>query len=152
MGLDDLGLAAALEHCVNEWRSRLPSTTIDLSISGDFEALGEFRGLVLFRLVQEALTNIARHSNASRVEIRIEPGPPSNAVQSIEVLVADNGGGADMSIPRTGLGLVGMRERVSALGGSITLASGRGSGFKVMASLPLVRDAQTTGHAGDDCI
>jgi glucose-6-phosphate-specific signal transduction histidine kinase len=136
VGFDDLGVAAALEHCVNEWRSRLPSTTIEMSIIGDFDTLDETRGLVLYRLVQEALTNIARHSKATRVEIRIAPGGLAGSTQNIEVLIADNGSGADMSAPRAGLGLAGMRERVSALGGSIALASERGVGFKVMASLP----------------
>ncbi len=137
VGFDDLGLAAALEHCVNEWRSRLPLTTIEMSISGDLEALDETRGLVLYRLVQEALTNIARHSKATQVEIRISSVPAKDSGQSVEILIADNGCGADMKAPRTGLGLVGMRERVSALGGSITLASERGAGFRVISSFPM---------------
>jgi two-component system sensor histidine kinase UhpB len=137
VGFDDLGVTAALEHCVNEWRSRLPSATIEMSISGDFETLDETRGLVLYRLVQEALTNIARHSQATKVEIRIASAPTAGVGQSIEILIADNGCGADMKAPGTGLGLIGMRERVSALGGSITLASERGAGFKVMSSLPV---------------
>jgi two-component system sensor histidine kinase UhpB len=137
VGLDDLGVTAALEHCVNDWRSRLPLTTIVLSISGDFEALDETRGLVLYRLVQEALTNIARHAKATSVEIRIAAGPAADSNQCVEILIADNGAGADMRAPRPGLGLVGMRERVSALGGSITLASERGAGFRVKASLPM---------------
>jgi two-component system, NarL family, sensor histidine kinase UhpB len=136
VGFDDLGIAAALEHCVNEWRSRLPLTTIEMSISGDLETLDETRGMVLYRLVQEALTNIARHSGATKVEIRISSVQPKDSGQSVEILIADNGGGADMKAPRTGLGLVGMRERVSALGGSITLASERGAGFRVISSLP----------------
>jgi len=134
VGFDDLGVLAALEHCVDEWRPRLAATRIDLSSSGDLESLDEVRGLVIFRLVQEALTNIARHSSAAEVRISIartaEP-------QGIEVLIADNGRGIDLSLPRTGLGLVGMRERVAALGGSISLASARGAGFKVQAFLPL---------------
>jgi two-component system sensor histidine kinase UhpB len=137
VAFDDLGVAAALEHCVNEWRSRLPLTTIEMSITADFETLDETRGLVLYRLVQEALTNIARHSKATRVEIRIASAPTAGPGQSIEILVADNGCGADMKAPRSGLGLVGMRERVSALGGSIQLVSERGAGFKVMSSLPM---------------
>jgi signal transduction histidine kinase len=137
VGFDDLGVTAALEHCVNEWRSRLPSATIELSITGDFPTLDETRGLVLYRLVQEALTNIARHSQATKVEIRIASARTADFGQSIEILIADNGCGADMKAPRTGLGLIGMRERVSALGGSITLASERGGGFKVMSSLPV---------------
>jgi len=137
VAFDDLGVAAALEHCVNEWRSRLPLTAIELSIRGDLESLDETRGLVLYRLVQEALTNIARHSKATQVEVRIACAPNAGFGQSIEILIADNGCGADMQAPRTGLGLVGMRERVSALGGSIKLVSERGAGFKVMASLPM---------------
>lgn len=138
VGFDDLGLAAALEHCVNEWRSRLPLTTIEMSISADLETLDETRGLVLYRLVQEALTNIARHSGATKVEIRISSMPAKNSGHSVEILIADNGCGADMQAPRTGLGLVGMRERVSALGGSIRLMSERGAGFRVISSLPMV--------------
>jgi glucose-6-phosphate-specific signal transduction histidine kinase len=138
VGFDDLGVTAALEHCVNDWRSRLPLTAIELSITGDFETLDETRGLTLYRLVQEALTNIARHAHATRAEIRIAAGRAADAGQCIEILIADNGAGADLGAPRPGLGLVGMRERVSALGGSITLASERGAGFQVKASFPMV--------------
>jgi signal transduction histidine kinase len=141
VGLDDLGIAAALEHCVNEWRSRLPAVTIETSISGDLASLDETRGLVLYRLVQEALTNIARHSQATRVEIRIEQVEDGRGAQRIDMLIADNGRGTDMKAPRTGLGLVGMRERVAALGGSISLASEPGGGFRVMSSLPMVADS-----------
>src|ERR1700692_1422395 len=118
VGFDDLGVTAALEHCVNDWRSRLPLVTIEMSLTGDFETLDEPRGLVLYRLVQEALTNIARHAKATRVQIRIAAGPAADSRQCIEILIADNGAGADLSAPRPGLGLIGMRERVSALGGS----------------------------------
>jgi two-component system sensor histidine kinase UhpB len=137
VGLDDLGVTAALEHCVNDWRSRLPLATIEMSLTGDFETLDQTRGLVLYRLVQEALTNIARHAHATRVEIRIAAGRAADSRQCVEILIADNGAGADLGTPRSGLGLVGMRERVSALGGSITLTSERGAGFQVRASLPM---------------
>jgi two-component system sensor histidine kinase UhpB len=137
VGFDDLGVTAALEHCVDEWRSRLPGATIELVISGDFETLDESRGLVLYRLVQEALTNIARHAHATRVRIRIAAGRAADTAPCVDVVIADNGAGADLAAPRSGLGLVGMRERVSALGGSIALASEPGAGFQVKASLPV---------------
>jgi two-component system, NarL family, sensor histidine kinase UhpB len=137
VGFDDLGVSAALEHCVNEWRSRLPLTAIEMSISGDFEVFDETRSLVLYRLVQEALTNIARHAHATRVDIRIFAGRVVDSKECIEILIADNGAGADMRTPRPGLGLVGMRERVSALGGTIALVSERGAGFTVKACLPM---------------
>jgi len=137
VGLDDLGVTAAIEHCVNDWRSRLPLVAIEMSLTGDFETLDETRGLVLYRLVQEALTNIARHAKATAVQIRIAAGRAVDSGQCFEILIADNGCGSDVSAPRPGLGLFGMRERVCALGGSITLASELGAGFQVEASLPM---------------
>ena len=134
VGLDDLGLVAALEHCANEWRSRLPAIQIDMQCGADLEALDEARAMVVFRLVQEALTNVARHASATQVRIRIAP---SASASGIDIVIADNGRGADLSLPRPGLGLVGMRERVAALGGSITLAAGGGAGFNITAFLPL---------------
>ena len=135
VGLDDLGLVAALENCVNEWRSRLPMTQIDMVCAAELDSLTESRALVLFRLVQEALTNVARHSSATRV--RIEIGHAA-AAQGIDISIADNGRGADLSAHRSGLGLIGMRERVAALGGSIAVSGASGpAGFEVRAFLPL---------------
>jgi len=133
VGFDNLGLLAALEHCVGEWRLRLPAISIEMSTAGNLESLDETCALVVFRLVQEALTNVARHSEATQARILIER---TDAGCGVQVLIVDNGRGADLSVPRTGLGLIGMRERVAALGGSITLSSGIGEGFKVMASIP----------------
>ena len=148
VGFDDLGVAAALEHCINEWRSRLPAASIESSISGDLASLEETRGLVLYRLVQEALTNVARHSRATRVEIRIEQMEDVRGARCVELLIADNGRGADLRAPRTGLGLVGMRERVYALGGSISLASEPGAGFRVMSSLPITNLSGAADRSG----
>src|SRR6202023_3913696 len=61
VGFDDLGVTAALEHCINDWRSRLPLTTVELSITGEFGTLDETLRLVLCRRVQEARPNIAPH-------------------------------------------------------------------------------------------
>ena len=138
VGLDDLGVGAALEHCVDEWRSRLPFATIDLSITEGLEALDETPALVLYRLVQEALTNIARHSGATKVEIRIGSACSADGQPCIDVRIADDGGGTDLNAPQGGLGLVGMRERVCAQGGSIALVSEPGAGFKIMASFPVI--------------
>jgi two-component system sensor histidine kinase UhpB len=138
VGLDDLGLLAALEHCMNEWRSRLPATNIEMSTLGELESLDESRALVIYRLVQEAMNNVARHSSATQVRVSIERPLES---QIMQIVVADNGRGTDLNTPRTGLGLIGMRERVAALGGSIALTASPGNGFTVTAFLPL---AQTT--------
>jgi two-component system, NarL family, sensor histidine kinase UhpB len=135
VGLDELGLAAAIEHCANEWRRRLPQIAIGLSVSDSLEGLDEMCRLALYRLVQEALTNVARHSHATRVEIRIGRESAGRIVASIE----DDGVGTDLTRPGSGLGLVGMRERAEALGGSLTLASVPGSGFTLLARIPIER-------------
>jgi two-component system, NarL family, sensor histidine kinase UhpB len=135
VGLDELGLVAALENCVNEWRSRLPATQIEMVCGSELDSLAESRALVLFRLVQEALTNVARHASATRV--RIEIGRAAST-PGIDISIADNGRGADLGAHRSGLGLIGMRERVAALGGSIAVSSSSGAvGFEVRAFLPL---------------
>jgi glucose-6-phosphate-specific signal transduction histidine kinase len=136
-GFDELGVAAALEYCLNDWRARLPDVAIEFSIEEGFEELDETRALALFRLVQESLTNVARHSQATRVDVRIARRRQVETQDVIEVSIADNGRGTDLNIPHAGLGLVGMRERVAAFGGSLKLASQRGEGFKITASLPV---------------
>lgn len=133
VGLDELGLAAAVEYCVNDWRARLPGVAIDLSIAGDLRELKETKRLALFRLVQESLTNIARHAQATLVSIRIE----RSAFGEVMVAISDNGRGMDLEAPRGGLGLVGMRERVAALGGRLRLTSRPGKGLEIAASFPL---------------
>jgi two-component system sensor histidine kinase UhpB len=137
VGFDDLGMVAALEHFINEWRARLPAVSIEMSTTGDLDPLDETRGLVIYRLVQEALTNMARHSAAVHVKISIERPPAGDRIQ---VMIVDDGQGADLSAPRNGLGLIGMRERVSALGGELTLATAPNQGFTVSATLPLTAE------------
>lgn len=135
-GFDELGLAAALESCVDDWRRRLAAATINLSIEDELADLDENRGLAVFRLVQEAMTNMARHSQATRVDIRIVRRRESAACESIDVSITDDGRGADLAAPRAGLGLIGMRERVAAFGGTVRLLSHPGAGFEVFASVP----------------
>ena len=135
-GFDELGVAAALESCVDDWRRRLPGTAVKLAIDADLHGLEEDRGLALFRLVQEAMTNVARHSQASAVDIRIVQRRGTASQDSVDVSIVDDGRGVDLELQRAGLGLVGMRERVSAFGGSVQLTSGPGAGFRILASVP----------------
>jgi two-component system, NarL family, sensor histidine kinase UhpB len=137
VGLDELGVAAALEHCVGDWRQRLPSTRIQMSIDCDLSGLDAVRALALFRLVQESLTNVARHARAHRVDIRIAARLVEGSAEYIEATIADDGRGANLDAPGRGLGLIGMRERTAAFGGSLALSSSPGGGFKVCATLPI---------------
>ena len=137
VGLDELGLTAAMEHCIADWRRRLPNTSIALVATENLDTLDERPALALYRLVQEALTNVARHAHATRVEIRISAeGYGPQASRHINVQIRDDGVGADPARQRTGLGLVGMRERVEALGGSLVVSSTSGTGFTLIAQIP----------------
>jgi two-component system, NarL family, sensor histidine kinase UhpB len=138
VGLDELGLVAAIEHCVDEWRRRLPQLTIELTVSENLDGLDEMRRLALYRLVQEALTNIARHARASRVEIRMgREGCARDARARIVLSVEDDGIGADPARSGAGLGLVGMRERIEATGGSLRVGNRQSGGFSLRAEVPV---------------
>ena len=137
-GLDELGLAAALEHCVEMWRLRLPGVSLQLSIAGDFTGLPESITVTLYRLVQEALTNVAKHAAASRVSVRLaRAGGHGMDTDRIDVAVVDDGVGAATGLATRGLGLIGMRERVMALQGRLTLTSSPGQGFELSAQIPV---------------
>ncbi|SAK90638.1 two-component hybrid sensor and regulator [Caballeronia ptereochthonis] len=131
IGLDEFGLPTALEHCVDGWRERLPDATFTLAVDGDFDNLSDALNITLYRLVQEGLTNVSKFARMSRVEIYLARAP-----EEIVVTMADDGPGVDLVKPRKGLGLIGMRERVEALGGEFHVASEPGAGFLFCARVP----------------
>ncbi len=135
-GLDELGLAGALEHYVETWRARLPEISLELSMTGDFGSLPESITVTLYRLVQEALTNVAKHASASRVTIHLDRTGGAEA-DKVEVAIADDGVGTAVGLPTRGLGLIGMRERVMALRGRLTFTSSPGQGFELSAQIPV---------------
>jgi signal transduction histidine kinase len=130
--LDDFGLVAALE--------RLGETFTDqMGIEVDIESrLGEQRlppeiETALYRITQEAMTNIVKHARASRVSIVLVRKP-----QSAAAVIEDDGIGFDPTATRDGgIGLIGMRERVELLDGRLEIESSRGSGTTLVAEVPL---------------
>lgn len=137
-GLDELGLAAALEHCVETWRARLPGVLLKLDIAGDFSALPESITVMLYRLVQEALTNVAKHAAASHVSVQLaRTGEGGAGDDRIVASVTDDGAGTSPGLPTRGLGLIGMRERVMALQGTLAFTSSPGRGFELSARIPV---------------
>lgn len=143
-GLDELGLAAAVEHCVQTWRTRLPQVSLALSTSGELTGLTESVAVTVYRLVQEALTNVAKHAAARSVAIHlVRVGNEGGADDGIEVTVTDDGVGAAGGQSSRGLGLIGMRERVMALHGELALTSTPGKGFELSARIPV---PSGTGH------
>jgi two-component system sensor histidine kinase UhpB len=138
VGLDVLGLQAALDHLLEDTQRRHPSWRLTSAIEGPLDAVDEAASLTIYRLVQEGLTNIAKHSAASAIAVSVAQRtlPPSRT-EVIEVVIEDDGRGADLTDRTLGLGLRGMRERVEMLSGSLQISSVPGSGFRISARIPV---------------
>ena len=132
--LAHLGLTAALEILASEF-----GNSANMPIETNLEAvdLPEATQLTVYRMVQESLTNISKYAGASKVLITVHDHSTHVAVQ-----IRDNGAGFDVAaIARTSHGLVGMRQRVEAAGGRLTVTSSLGEGTLVSAILPTARTA-----------
>ena len=130
--LDALGLRASLEELISTWGHRNRGIGISTSISGELDTLNEGVAITAYRIVQECLTNIAKHASASLVTISVEA---KNG--SLELSVQDNGQGFGQPLTSHGFGLVGMKERIESLGGMFNFRSDLGLGVHIEASLPL---------------
>jgi len=110
---------------------------VELALSGDLEGLGEALNITLYRLIQEGLTNVSRHAEAHRIEVRVERSAPRGQPEKVTLNLTDDGNGCSSLHGSKGLGLIGMRERVQALGGVMETASGAARGFRISAWLPV---------------
>ncbi|MEZ4411064.1 MAG: histidine kinase [Polyangiales bacterium] len=135
--LDDLGLAAAARWLAQSVDAR-GDLAVTLTVEGDEPAVptdAEGRGVdevsvAAFRVLQEALTNAARHARATRAEVTLRFG------DAVELTVDDDGVGPGEGAPGRGLGVLGMRERARALGGSFSIEPRPGGGTRVTCALP----------------
>ena len=129
--LDALGLQAALEALAAAWQV---SSGVECRVTvGDaVDALGDAADVAVFRVTQEALTNVMRHARAKRVDIVLA----SDADGAVTLTVHDDGAGMDPAAPRRGLGLLGAKERAAALGGTLAIDSTPGRGLALTLRLP----------------
>ncbi len=132
--LDDLGLPAAIDWLVTDFttRYRVPVVT-HIDADNKMEFSPEFATAV-FRMIQEALTNVARHSDATQVKLDIV-----RTAANCVLRVADNGRGAIPNIPRStfSFGLLGLQERAAQLGGAVEITTSPGRGFTLSVTLPV---------------
>lgn len=147
-GLSEFGLREVLQGLLNSWQTSRPDVALELICPHDLSILDESISLTAFRVVQESITNIFRHANANSARIRVElgsTGPSSSSEIEAEcapallITIEDNGVGIPTQ-PTLGLGLMGMRERVQALGGSISMDRRAIGGTRIAVSLPLPKD------------
>jgi len=138
--VDQLGLAASLEGLVAGWNARGGGRTrYSINLSGDVDVLPkEFAGN-LYRVAQEAITNAAKHAKASRVTLylSVQEHADWRAGASVELVVVDDGNGAFDPTGTAGMGLLGMRERVAMLGGTLSFEHSEPSGLRLRAKIPV---------------
>jgi signal transduction histidine kinase len=138
---DDLGLVESLQSMVAEWNTRSgDKTKYDLDIFGDFSHLPSIVAVNIFRIVQECLTNVSKHSEATKACVKLTHTKHSSETgcgESMLLIIEDNGVAETIEFSASsGIGLLGMRERVAALGGKMTLKPNKPSGLIVRVSLP----------------
>jgi len=133
--LDQLGLQAALQELVGSQQARHPGIRFSLAISGDLARVSAEVGIAAYRMVQECLTNVVRHAEATEADVSVA------AASDLTLTVRDNGRGqrTDPNDRSERYGLIGMRERAEGLGGSFQWQSDKG--VRVVVSLPLAAGA-----------
>jgi signal transduction histidine kinase len=130
--LDDFGVVPALERLAQTF-SEQSGIVVDVEANLNEARLPAEVETALYRIVQEALTNVAKHAGASRVSIVL-----TRRNGSISALIEDDGKGFGATGGRDdGLGLVGMKERVGLLGGRLAIESTEGTGTTIVAEVPL---------------
>jgi two-component system sensor histidine kinase UhpB len=133
--LDDLGLAAALHWYTGDF-ARRTRTPVNFVAFGLDERLPDDVEVVVYRIVQEALTNVAKHAEATSVNVAV-----TRDRNGIEAIIADDGRGFDVDTVMTsrerGLGLFGMQERVALVGGALRMTSSADRGTRISIHVPL---------------
>jgi two-component system sensor histidine kinase UhpB len=132
IGLAEFGLATAIGGLVDFWRRRYPQIDFRIRVAPDCEELADRIDTTIYRIVQECLSNALRHAEPRMIAISIDRDEQSDEVL---VEVQDNGTGLS-SMSARGYGLIGMEERVKAIGGRLSFANRAGGGFAVRAALP----------------
>jgi signal transduction histidine kinase len=130
--LDNFGLVSALRWFVQDFHERT-GIKVELSVESELEALPSSLELLVFRVTQEALTNVSRHASATQASVLF-----TSSEQGVRLVIEDNGKGFDVREVmrrrdgRGGLGIFGMKERVSTFNGILTILSSEQKGTKLV--------------------
>ena len=130
--LDNLGLSETLKDAVNGWQKQNPNLEFHLKLQGKLDSLGETMNINLYRIVQEAVTNAIRHSQATQLDISLK------ADKLIQLTIKDDGVGMVLDeVDQTQhFGLLGVRERAQSLNGVFDVVSKRGKGTLISVTIP----------------
>jgi signal transduction histidine kinase len=153
--VDELGLAASLEGLVAGWNGRSRGRTrFEIQLRGGFEDLPLVFSTGLYRIAQEALTNAAKHADATRVVLQLTKSealsaPGRRGTTEVELTVDDDGRAGDPDpAAKPGMGFLGMRERVATLGGRLSFEAGQNTGAILRVVIPVTPAAAD----GKECV
>ena len=134
--LDEFGLVKALQNMIDEWNDNQDNIFCDFTFLDVPADLSESLKINIYRIIQESLTNILKHSNASQVTVAIKKDRLDNT-ERINLKIEDNGIGIDQDKIIPGFGLLGMKERVEMNGGVFEFESSTGNGVKINIFVPI---------------
>ena len=134
--LDEFGLIKALQNMIDDWNSRQDEVFCHFSFSDIPEGLPESIKINVFRIIQESLTNVLKHSSADQVKIKIYCETKNN-IKNLCLMITDNGIGLDEEAIKPGFGLLGIKERVEMKRGQFNLNSSLNKGLNIDISIPL---------------
>ena len=140
--LDSLGLVAALQELCESWEER---SGVDCAFhhTGQFDSLGDAIDIAIYRVTQEALTNVMRHASATSVRVMLSQAVGSDSeAAGVRLSIQDDGRGMDTVASTRGLGLLGASERAAGLGGELQVHSVPGNGVQVSLWVPLAATAK----------
>ena len=137
-GIEGVGVDETLRRYLEVWQQHYPDIALGVTLEAGAAAVGDQLAQTLLRIVQEGLTNVARHASASRVDVRLRR-LHDGSENWLELTLADNGRGLGTRsvFAGCGLGLSGMRERVAALFGELRFDSAAGGGTRLCVRLPV---------------
>ncbi len=132
--LTELGLKAALEDLITHWESKCPGLRIDLDCPDAIDRVGQKISIQVFRVIQECLTNIVRHADATEASVLLEMEDVGK--NCLRLTVKDNGKGCPADQLKNGFGLLGMKERIQSLDGDFAIHSPPQGGMEMSANIP----------------
>ena len=133
--LTELGLKACLEDLIQHWAERNPELNLTITCNDSIDEIDKNRAIQIFRIIQECLTNVIRHAQASQVNIQLDIVDRPSA--ELNLMIRDNGKGCDLTSHTPGFGLLGMKERIKSLNGEISLTSMPEQGMSISVKIPL---------------
>lgn len=150
--LETLGFEESLQSCIHSSQLQQLGVDVELEVIGDLDSIDDLVKLTIYRIMQEGLTNIGKHAEASKVKLRVErrlgeSGDNGPVSDTLDLVITDDGKGFDNNI-KTGIGLVNLKERIQALGGVITINSEPGHGTHIHARINMIDHGKTGEEHG----